>query len=177
MAPGASQRRVSPVPPVTDPAPWHPGRPPCKRLKTQCPEERPLETPAPSRPRSGRDPLPSPQTRSGAGPPGHSGTGRSRDLLEEPPKPCADLQGRSAPGHWAGGLAGPTPRSARARPSEEGGRGLGSGLPPPQSSGESHARTGASTVVFLNPGGRDAVAGPKRGPAWVGFEPAACRTF
>lgn len=140
-----------------------------QRLKTQCPEEEDLWRHQLLYAESGRDPLPSPRPGAGWASPGHSGTGRSRDLLGEPPKPCADLQGRSALGTGQGAWQGLVPW---ARPSEEGGRGPGLRSPAPTVSGsESHARTGASTVVFLNPGVGMQWPGPA-GPAWVGFEPA-----
>ena len=75
-AAAGSQRGVSPHRcPSQTPCPGTQRMPPCRRLKTQCPEERSLETPASSRQGQAGDPLPSRQTRSELGLPGHVGPG------------------------------------------------------------------------------------------------------
>ena len=75
-AAGGSQRGVSPHRcPSQTPCPGTQRMPPCRCLKTQCPEERSLEMPASSRQVQAGDPLPSRQTWSGLGLPGHLGLG------------------------------------------------------------------------------------------------------
>ena len=75
-AAGGTQRGVSPhCCPSQTPCPSTQRMPPCRRLKTQCPEKRSLETPASSRQGQAGDPLPSRQTWSGLGLPGHLGLG------------------------------------------------------------------------------------------------------
>ena len=67
-AAGGTQRGVSPhCCPSQTPCPSTQRMPPCRRLKTQCPEERSLEMPASSRQVQAGDPLPSHQTWSGLG--------------------------------------------------------------------------------------------------------------
>ena len=75
-AAGGTQRGVSPHRcPSQTPCPGTQRMPPCRCLKTQCPEERSLEMPASSRQVQAGDPLPSRQTWSGLGLPGHLGLG------------------------------------------------------------------------------------------------------
>lgn len=161
-AAAGSQRGVSPHPRLSQtPRPGTQGMPPCRSLKTQCPEERPLETPASSRRGQAGDPLPSRPDLERAGPPRSLGAGpRPRPSRGSRPSPVETLQAARPLGAGQGAWQGLVPW---AHPSEEGERGPGLrspgrkagswGTPPPHSLGsESHPRRGASTVAFLHPG-------------------------
>ena len=175
---------MSPHPHLSQtPCPGTQGAPPCRCLKTQCPEERPLEMPASSRRGQAGDPCPPAQTWSGLGLPGHSGPGRGRVLLRgaaralwAPPRPLVHWEPGRGPGRAS--FLGLVPlRRVRG--------GLGSGLPaekrgqggprPPHSLvSESHPRRGQPLSPSPPPG-----VGMQRpeptGPARAGFEPAACK--
>ena len=165
-----SLRGVSPHPRLSQtPCPGTQGVPPCRCLKTQCPEERPLEMPASSRRGQAGDPCPPAQTWSGLGLPGHSGPGRGRVLLRgaaralwAPPRPLVHWEPGRGPGRAS--FLGLVPlRRVRG--------GLGSGLPaekrgqggprPPHSLvSESHPRRGQPLSPSPPPPrGRDAEAG------------------
>lgn len=90
---------MSPVPRPSRDLALAPREASLQRLKTQCPEERPLETPAPSR-RSQAGTLPSPRPGAELGLPRVTrGQAEARPSRGPPQAPCADLQGRAGP--WA----------------------------------------------------------------------------
>lgn len=128
----------------TDPAPWHPGRPPCSASRLSVlRKDRWRHQLLHGEVRQGPPALPRPAGGS------LCHWDRPAATFGEPPKPCADLQGRRP---WALGRAwqGLVPW---ARPSEEGGRGPRPVSRPHSPRGsESHARTGRPLNALLNPG-------------------------
>ena len=172
-ATAGSQRGVSPHPRLSQTLrPGTQGTPPCRCLKTQCPEERPLEMPASSRRGQTGDPLPSRPDLEQAGPP------RS---LGARPRPCPSQGSRPSPvgtpqaarplGAGQGAWQGLVPW---ARPSEEGERGPGLrspgrkagswGTPPPTLLGQRvTSQEGSIHCRIPPPRGRDAAARAQRG--------------
>ena len=123
-AAGGTQRGVSPhCCPSQTPCPSTQRMPPCRRLKTQCPEERSLEMPASSRQVQAGNPLPSCPDPERAGPPWSLGAGlRPCPSRGSRPSPVGTSRAARPLGTRQGAWQGLVPW---ARPSEEGGRGPG----------------------------------------------------